>query len=238
MNVFDIIRGAKNTRRLASIAGILVKHGFAELADWLGLPGIVKRRSLEKVALQKSDRRGAPERFAQALEDMGPTFIKFGQLLSTRPDILPESWIDALARLQDKIAPLEYETIRTLIKTSQRDKDISESFDSIDPTPIAAASIAQVHRGTLKDGRRVVIKVRRPGVSQRIDDDLALMAWFASRIEERVPSLTFIRPREIVDEFSRNLRRETDFLTEAAMLEKFNGLTAKKIGRASCRERV
>jgi ubiquinone biosynthesis protein len=155
------------------------------------------------------------------LDELGPTFVKFGQLLSTRPDVVPPDIVVELQKLQDDVRPVPYEDVERVIR-EDLELSVEQLFTDFDPTPIAAASIGQVHRATLPNGRRVAVKVQRPNAPRQIEADLALLYQAARLIRERVRALEFIDPRQLVDEFSRSIRQELDYRLEARNAEAFH----------------
>ncbi|HET8692039.1 MAG TPA: ubiquinone biosynthesis regulatory protein kinase UbiB [Steroidobacteraceae bacterium] len=163
-----------------------------------------------------SRRRGTRgERLRRALEDLGPIFVKFGQVVSTRRDLLPPDIADELAKLQDRVPPFDGELAKARIEGSLG-RPVSVIFGSFDPKPLAAASIAQVHAATLPDGRDVVVKVLRPGMREAIDLDLEVLATLAALAEEYWPESRRFRPREVVVEYEKTILNELDLMREAA----------------------
>ena len=155
-----------------------------------------------------------------ALEELGPTFVKLGQLLSTRADIVPPPIAMELEKLQDAVPPFPAEKARAIIE-SELHKQIGEVFASFSDTPVGSASIAQVHEAVLHDGTRVVLKIRRPGIRRQVDTDLEIMADIARMLERNLPEVALFEPVRIVEEFSKTLHRELDFSIEAAHIERF-----------------
>lgn len=161
----------------------------------------------------------APVRVRSAMQDLGPTFVKLGQVLATRVDLLPPEWIAELSELQNAVPALPYADIR-----EQLEADLgappAEVFAFLDETPMAAASLAQAHRARLHDGREVVLKVRRPGIRDVVEADLRLLARLAEIVEARLPDLRRYRPAEVVQQFTVSLRRELDFAAECRNAER------------------
>jgi len=151
-------------------------------------------------------------------DELGPTFVKFGQMLSTRPDLLPPDVVNELRRLQDRVGPIDGATVAEVIET-ELGAPVEELFASFDPDPIAAASIGQVHRATMGDGREVVVKVQRPEAGQKIEADLALLDQMAKLAKARVHRLRFVDTVAVVDEFRRAIRQELDYRIEARNVE-------------------
>jgi len=199
-------------RSYRRVLGVLVKYGFADILLETGLGellgGAVGRR------LSPSLRgHSRPERFRMALEELGPTFMKLGQVLSTRRDLLPPEYIDELCRLQTDCPPVPWDQVRERLDEEFAGR-ASTLFRDIDPEPMAAGTIAQAHAATLPDGRRVVLKVLRPGIHGQVEGDLATLRFLAERLEDAVPDLP-IRPTAVIREFARRLRRELDLEVEA-----------------------
>ena len=154
------------------------------------------------------------------LDELGPTFVKFGQLLSTRPDLVPPDMIAELRKLQDEVSPFPIEDVERVVH-AELGLSIERSFVDFEEQPIAAASIGQVHRATLPNDAQVVVKVQRPTAPRQIESDLKLMASAARVVRERVRQLDFIDANELVDEFGRSIRLELDYQQEARNAETF-----------------
>jgi ubiquinone biosynthesis protein len=207
-----ISRMVKNVGRLRQIVSTFSKYGFADLIQRMDLAWIVpKRLSLREEA---ESSHSTAERLKIAFEFLGPTFVKLGQILSTRPDLLPADFIEALKELQDNVAPLPFEVIRSQIGES------GDSFQDIDPQPLASASIGQVHRARLKDGCPVVIKVQRPDIVHGIQTDLDLLKFLAGLLEREVPESRVFAPILFVEEFGRALLSELDYIIEMRNIER------------------
>jgi ubiquinone biosynthesis protein len=208
-------------RRLREITTVLAKYGF---------PDVVARLKLERtVALGRRLRpwghRAAPsgtkaQRLRQALEELGPTFVKFGQALSNRPDLLPPDLIAELAHLQDTVAPLAGGVAETAIE-AELGLPIGRVFARFDSVPVAAASIAQVHRASLVTGEEVAVKVRRPGIDAMIEQDLGILGLLARLAERYLPDSDLYQPVLLVSEFARAIRREQDLAREGRAIERF-----------------
>lgn len=155
------------------------------------------------------------ERLRRALEDLGPIFIKFGQLLSTRPDLLPPDMVLELNKLQDRVQPFPGDEFRRLVERALG-RPVTELFTEFSPLPLASASIAQVHTASLPDGTQVVVKAVRPGIEKVIEQDVALMAWFAAQIERFSPDGKRLRPVQVVEEYRQTVFDELDLMREAA----------------------
>src|SRR5207253_7497625 len=230
----------RNIGRLSEIAQVAVKYGFGyfferhrltDLFPWIGGDGS---------ADTPSDRG---RRLREMLDELGPTFVKFGQLLSTRPDIVPPDIVVELQRLQHDVRPSPFTDVRRVIH-EDLGLTIEQAFLEFDEQPTAAASIGQVHHALLPNGERVAVKVQRPNAPRQIESDIALLFQAARLAKERVRALDFIDAEQVVDEFARSIRSELDYRAEARNAEIFRrnfsrqtDVKIPQIGRASCRER-
>ncbi len=211
--------------RYKEILAILVKYGYKDLlmkinsSENKDLDEVLKDKSAE--APESVNELSGAERFRLLLESLGTTFIKFGQILSTRNDILPEDYCAELKKLQDKVPPFPDEDAKAIIK-EELGKTTDELFQSFSEKPVACASIAQVYKATLPNGEVVAIKIRRPNIEKKIQSDLAIMEDLSRLLEKYVQEARAIRPTALVKEFGRQLRQETNLLNEAANLERFN----------------
>ena len=197
--------------RFKNIVMILVKYGFDDLVDRLNIPGTKFMRKKSPID-QPLD---TFERIRYACEELGPTFVKFGQMASLRPDLIPPPLIDELSKLQDDVAPVAMSEINEVIEQSTG-KPLQETFAVFDVAPIAAASISQVHRGVLAaDGRIVSIKVQRPGIRAKMRTDLDILAILAEQLHERVEELQSFDLPNLVHLIRKTLLRELDFRKEA-----------------------
>ncbi len=200
---------ARDRKRLAEIVSVVTRYGMDDLLIRLGLAGLLPsgRRS------GGSEARPAPERLRLALEALGPTFVKLGQILSTRADLLGPEWTLELEKLQSHVAPSPWETIR-----AQVEEDLGgppeDAFARFDTTPIAAGSVAQVHRARLKSGEEVVVKIRRAGLRPQIEADVRLLSHAASLVEHEWPAAVRYRPREILEQLGAAMTDELDLARE------------------------
>ena len=207
--------------RLSEIAQVAVRHGFGYFFERHKLTDILPWTSRDEVDPEASaagSERGRHLR--EMLDELGPTFVKFGQLLSTRPDVVPPDIVVELRGLQDDVRPFPFAQIREVIE-AELGLTLEQAFLRFDEQPIAAASIGQVHRALLPNGDEVAVKVQRPNAPRQIEDDLALLYQAARMIKERVRALDFIDAHALVDEFARSIRQELDYKLEARHAENF-----------------
>jgi len=210
----------RSARRLREIAGVLVRHGFYPLMERLRLARLVSIPMRFAGKRKGEDRLTEPARARLAMEELGPTFIKFGQILSTRPDVVPHEFIIEFLKLQDSVSPLPFSEVRKVVE-AEFGRPVEDVFSSIDEAPAAAASIAQVHRAVTRDGSEVVVKVQRPGIEEVINTDIAILKYMARLALKYIPESRLYDPVGMVEEFSRVIRREMDFSLEASYMEKF-----------------
>ncbi len=210
-------QAVKNVQRLKVIISVFAKHGFIDIVDRMNLGKFFPGRL--RVYAESQAEKTIPARLRLAFEELGPTFVKFGQLLSTRSDLLPESYIEEFTRLQDHVQPLDFIVVRTTVER-ELNKRIEEAYSFFNPNPLAAASIGQVHEAQLLTGEKVVVKVQRPEIEKMIETDVSLLAFLANLLEKYVPESRIISPTVIVDEFFRTLSFELDFVVEANNMTK------------------
>jgi ubiquinone biosynthesis protein len=218
MTMFSWNARLQGWKRYREVAQALVKFGYVDVVEALHLwkPLRLGQRVFGAPAMPDATK---PERLRMLCEALGPTFIKFGQLLSTRPDLLPAEYLAELAHLQDHAPHEDFSTIRAILQ-AELPSPLSALFTDIAPVPLAAASIAQVHRATLTTGQEVVVKVQRPHISQTITGDLELLRDLARLAERYLPELRPLHPSGVVEEFARTIARELDFRHELQNLER------------------
>jgi ubiquinone biosynthesis protein len=204
--------------RLSEIAQVAARHGFGYFLRRNRLGDLLSGNGRDPDALTASDRG---RRLREMLDELGPTFVKFGQLLSTRPDVVPPDIVVELRGLQDDVTPFPFEQVREMIEL-ELGLTVEQAFVAFDEVPIASASIGQVHRGELPNGEEVAVKVQRPAAARQIEADLGLLYQAAKLLKERVRALEFIDPQELVDEFARSIRLELDYGHEARNAEAFH----------------
>ena len=208
----------RKIRRLSEIAQVAVRHGFGYFFERHRLTDVLPWTARVEPGPEVGSERGRHLR--EMLDELGPTFVKFGQLLSTRPDVVPPDIVAELRGLQDDVRPFAFAQVRGVVEAELR-LSLEQAFVSFEETPIAAASIGQVHRAELPNGERVVVKVQRPDAPRQIESDLALLYQAARLVRERIRSLDFIDANALVDEFARSLRQELDYRLEARNADTF-----------------
>ncbi|MGD8966640.1 MAG: AarF/ABC1/UbiB kinase family protein [Anaerolineae bacterium] len=220
-----MIRGPQRTirhlRRYREIAQVFIRHGLGELVDLLEMqPYLAFPRRLVRRWRQEAPPLGAPQRLRLALQELGPTFIKLGQVLSTRPDLIPPAYIAELTKLQDTVPPDPWEPVRKQLE-SELGAPLKQHFTSFKREPLAAASLAQVHAATLRDGSSVVVKAQRPDIERAIEVDLEIVQDVARLLQSRTPLARIYDLPEIAREFATTLRMELDFYREGHNAERF-----------------
>ncbi len=215
-------KAVRDLRRLHEITLVFMRHGLGDLVRRIGVTSFLERAGamFHWGEVARSTQLETPQRLRLAFEELGPTFIKLGQMLSTREDLLPPKWTDELKRLHASVVPVPFEEILPVIERALG-RPQSEVFVDLEREPSGSASIAQVHRARLHDGREVVLKVRRPGIEVKIEADMRLLAHLARVIESEVPEARRYQPTRVVEEFRRSLMRELDLAHEARNIERF-----------------
>jgi ubiquinone biosynthesis protein len=210
------LASVRDLGRLYEIAAVLVRYGFGDVVRRMGLADVLERagRALHWDSPHEYAHLAPPARVRRAMEELGPAFVKLGQVLATRVDLFEPEWIAEFSRLQDQAQPSSHAAVRAQL-TEDLGAAPEEAFAEFDPQPLAAASLAQVYRARLHDGTPVVVKVRRPGIRAVVEADLRLLMRLAALAEAESPALSAFRPRQVVREFARSLRRELDFASEA-----------------------
>lgn len=207
----------KNAGRLRVIVGVFAKHGFQNLAERVKLGQFIIDRLKSEVDIEKYS---VPERIRMSFEELGPTFIKLGQLLATRPDLIPSDFVEEFEKFHDQVQPLSFEVIEDVLK-EEFGNALYTKFPFIDPIPLGSASIAQVHRARIASGENVVIKVQKPGIVAKINDDLNVLYFLADLLETYVPETRPFNPKGIVNEYFKTLELETNFIVESNNIRRF-----------------
>lgn len=218
MNAVSILTKIQDVQRLRQIFTVLARHGYGQIIERAGLSD----SRLIGTVFPKPDTQSVsnPKRLRQVLEELGPSFIKLGQVLSTRPDLVPPAYIDELSNLQDNVPPFAFDEVEDQINI-ELGRDIKDAFTYFDPKPIASASLSQVHRANLWDGTPVAVKIQRPGIKPLIESDIGLLYLLARLAERSIPELKFYNPIKVVREFERAIMKELDFTIESANADKF-----------------
>ncbi|WP_135610034.1 AarF/ABC1/UbiB kinase family protein [Methanococcoides sp. AM1] len=219
--VSSITRRYSMVKRYGIIIDTLIKYGFGYFVDQMGIRSLGSLRSRFKDRLGKGNQpRTGPARARMVLEELGPTYVKFGQLMSMRQDLIPKEYAEEFAKLQNDVPPFECSEVERVIEEELGDK-VENLFLSFDKEPIAAASIGQVHRAKLHGGKDVVVKVQRPGIRKVIDSDLDILFSIAGFAEEHLEEAKLYSPVAVVEELQRSIYAEMDYTQEARNIERF-----------------
>jgi len=215
-------RTYRHLKRYQQILSILFKYGFGDLLELLRIDQYVEvgLQMISRKQRVRVERLSKPQGLRGALEELGPTYIKLGQVLSTRPDLVPVEFIAELSKLQDKVPPFPFGAVKKIVEAELK-QPLEALFDPFEEKSLASASIGQVHKATLKNGEQVAVKVQRPGIQRVIEVDLEIMLHLATLMERHVEELALHRPVKIVEEFARTLEKEIDYSIEAASTERF-----------------
>ncbi|HTZ18476.1 MAG TPA: AarF/UbiB family protein, partial [Dissulfurispiraceae bacterium] len=216
MDIPGLARKYRSARRLQQIINVFLKYGFGQIIDQVHLGAYVpfkkRLRSFGKWPSVKG--LSAAESLRKAFAELGPSFIKLAQILSSRADLITDRFANEFKKLQDEVPPFSVQEVRKIIE-EELGMPLESCFLSFDETPMAAASIAQVHRARLRSGEDVVVKVQRPHISEDIESDIIIMTYLSRLLEKNVPESRFFNPSGIVEEFSKTVRKELDFTEEA-----------------------
>ncbi|MFZ5975091.1 MAG: 2-polyprenylphenol 6-hydroxylase [Bacillota bacterium] len=228
-----VISRYRHIKRYRQIILVFARHGFGTLIDQLGIFDYlnikIKKRFGKEKDENSNEKLSIGERLRLSLEELGPTFVKLGQIISTRPDILPHDVIAELEKLQDAVPPFPFEDVKSLIESEFDDK-LQNIFKEFNETPLAAASMAQVHLARLNSGRKVVVKVQRPGIERNIYLDLKVLADLASFIDNHTKFGKLYDFTKMVQEFESTLKNELDFRVEGENAETFKENFSKDKG--------
>lgn len=219
----SLLSTGKDLRRLNEVGGVLWKYGFTDLVERMDLHSAPDNPRLFRIRIPREIAAlSTAERLRRALEEMGPTYIKLGQVLATRVDLFSEDMIHELEKLQDSVPAVPFSELREQVDKALG-KPADQVFTRIDEQPLGSASMAQVHRARTRRGDEVVLKIQRPGIGPKIETDLRLMEYFARLLHSQVVESRRYRPIELVEEFRRSLLRELDFTQEARNAERIAG---------------
>lgn len=217
-----VSRTYRHMNRYRQIITVLFKYGFGDLVDRLHVGQYLEigMQMISRERRERVEKLTRSERLRMALEELGPTFVKMGQILSSRPDLIPVEFIEELSKLQDSVPPFPLSQVREIIE-AELASPIDEIFQKFEESPLAAASIGQVHRAQLKNGEDVIVKVQRPGIRATIEVDLEILLHLATLIERHIEELEIHRPTRVVEEFASSLEKEIDYTIEASNAERF-----------------
>lgn len=213
----------RNIQRLRVIVGIFMRHGLYRLMEMVHLHLLIPihRRIKKRKISEQKEVLSIPKRLRLAFEELGPSFIKLGQLIASRPDLVPYEYSEEFNKLLDKVPPVPFIEVKKIVE-KEFDAPLSKTFKEFDEIPMAAASIAQVHKALLHDGTRVVVKVQRPHIERIINTDIELIYLMAKLVDRYIPETRLYNPVGIVDEFSRGIKKEIDFVLEAGNIVKIS----------------
>ena len=220
--ISSVGRTYRHMQRYQQILTVIFKYGFGDLVDALNIEHYLEI-GLQMISRKRRERietLSRAVRVRMVLEELGPTFLKMGQILSTRPDLLPVEFMQELEKLQDEVPPFPYREVKEVIEKELR-KPVEQIFSNFDEQPLAAASIGQVHQAKMLDGKDVVVKIQRPGIHRNIEVDLEIMMHLAELMERHLEGWEVQRPTRVVEEFARTLEKELDYTLEAAHTERF-----------------
>jgi ubiquinone biosynthesis protein len=216
------VNAVKNFSRMREVANVLFKEGLGEVVERLGFKThLTIEKRMQKGAFKKVKTSHLAVRLRRAMENAGGAYVKLGQMLSLRSDLIPENYCDEFAKLQDHVKPISYNTVKKVVE-AEFGKGIERVFKTFEKTPLAAASIAQVHKATLRDGRVVAVKVQRPKVAKSFKSDIEILYYIAAQAEKYMPEIRPFKPTRIVKEFESYTKNELDFLQEAQNIEQFH----------------
>jgi len=225
MSILTMQRTIRSTQRLGQIALTLTRHGFGHFAARIKLRRYIPWFGLFRTGKTLKTLEGMEPSLGKHLvsicEELGPTFVKLGQLLSSRPDIIPPDLMEDLRVLQDRVTPFPTEQAYEIIRQNFK-RDAKDLFSEIEPVPLASGSIAQTYVATTRDGQKVVVKVRRPNIDHVVKLDMYLLRRLAINVERHVPELRAYRPTAIVEEFAQTITREMDLLNEASITDRIH----------------
>jgi ubiquinone biosynthesis protein len=215
-------RTYRHVQRYRQIVTILFKYGFGDVLDVLKIEQYLDLglRMISRKRHERIESLSRAKRIKMALEELGPTFVKLGQILSTRPDLLPVEFINELGKLQDDVPPFSYQSAKETIEKELGSR-LEKIFLDFEETPLASASLGQVHRARLANNEDVVVKVQRPDIRTTIEIDFEIMLHLATLMEKHLEGWDIHRPTKVVQEFARTLEKELDYTIEAAHMERF-----------------
>lgn len=234
MEIPGLTRKYRSARRLQQIVNVFLKYGFGQIIDQVHLGRYVpfKKRLRSFGVWPPIEGLSAAASLRMAFAELGPSFIKLAQVLSSRPDLITDQFANELKKLQDEVPPFPTKDVMSIIE-EDLGKAPGSIFGQIEETPVAAASIAQVHKAQLLNGREVIVKVQRPHIREHIEADITIMSYLSELLENNIPEIRFFNPAGIVAEFSRTVRKELNFIEEARncarFLKNFEGYSGVRI---------
>lgn len=219
--LWETLKAARDIGRLHEIASVMIRYGFGDVVNRLGMGRVLEQagKVLRWKDAEKMARMESPERVRRAFEELGPTFIKLGQVLASRVDLFAPEWIEEFEKLQDQVPPRPFDELRTQIQEDLGDAP-ENIFQGLDTTALAAGSIAQVHRARLETGEEVILKIRYPGIRPTIEADLRLLSRLAEITEKEVPEWRRYHPKDVLQQVTMSLRRELDLASECRYAER------------------
>jgi len=214
-------RTYRNLNRYRQILSVFFKYGFDDIIELLKIDQYIEigLQMISRKRGERVERLSRAVRVRMAVEELGPTYIKLGQILSTRPDLVPVDFVRELAKLQDKVPSFPFSDVTRIIR-DETGQPADSLFDRLNPEPLASASIGQVHRARLIDGEEVAVKVQRPGIRKTVEVDLEIMLHLATLAERHIEELAHHRPVKIVEEFARSIEKEMNYTLEATSMER------------------
>jgi ubiquinone biosynthesis protein len=220
--VSGVFSATRELPRLREISSVLIRYGLGDIVRQAGVSTLLERTGQVLQWGQASEiaHLEPQQRARLALEQLGPTFVKLGQMLSTREDLLPAAWANELNQLYSHVAPVPFDELLPQVEQALG-RPPDEVFVNLDREPYAAASIAQIHRATLASGTPVILKIRRPGIVAKVNADLRILEHLAHLTEQNMPEVRRYRPVEVVGQLRRSLERELDLAVEARNTERF-----------------
>ena len=219
-----ISRKYRHVMRYRQILAIIFRYGFGNIIEALNIEQYIEvgLNLISRTREEKIEKLSGNKRIRMIFEELGPTFIKLGQIISSRPDLVPVDLVHELSKLQDKVPCFEFEQVEAII-VSEFGKPCNDVFESMDKTPLASASIGQVHKATLKNGEDVAVKIQRPGIKKIIEIDLQIIHHLASLMETHVKEVALHKPVRIVEEFAKTIEKELDYAIEATSMQRIAG---------------
>jgi ubiquinone biosynthesis protein len=229
MKPLGLRKSLRHLNRYREILRILVQYGFWDIVEKIqvGLIFDISKKILPRMEKKEYAILGTPVRLRMAFEELGPTFIKFGQMLSVRPDLIPPQIAEEFTKLQDEVAPVSFQILKPVIE-EEYGATLSETFTQFDENALAAASMAQVHRARLKNGEEAAVKILRPNINQIIETDLEILFNLAELIEKHIPESKLYDPVGIVNEFAKTIRKEQNLISEGRNIDIFHRYMQKE----------